>query len=188
MTSWQKFTPYFFIFWQITDTHEARLTNLNRHSNQTLCVMYAFHFSIFSSHFPWRWRGSSQVGYQNELTFWVNAVFSFFFFKRSQQQVQISLTLLQWRHMSTMASQSTGISIVYSSVCSGIDQRKHQSSASLAFVREIHWWPVKSLHKGPVMWKTFPVDDVIMFRVRSHKCDGVTNLWQLDCLLNSLLS
>ena len=38
--------------------------------------------------------------------------------------------------MSAIASQITGVSIVYSTVCSGIDQRKHrQSSASLAFVR-----------------------------------------------------
>ena len=45
-----------------------------------------------------------------------------------------------------------------SSVCSGADQRGHQSSASLASVREIHWLP----HKGPVMWKMFPFDDAIM--------------------------
>ena len=32
---------------------------------------------------------------------------------------------------------------------SGTDQRKHQSSASLAFVRGIHRWPVDSPHKGP---------------------------------------
>ena len=34
-----------------------------------------------------------------------------------------------------MASQFTGVSIVCSTVCSGADQRKHQSSVSLAFVR-----------------------------------------------------
>ena len=39
--------------------------------------------------------------------------------------------------MSAMA-QITGVSIVYSTVCSGADQRKHQSSASVAFVRGIH--------------------------------------------------
>ena len=36
--------------------------------------------------------------------------------------------------MSMMASQMTGVSIVCSAVCLGTDQRKHQSSASLAFV------------------------------------------------------
>ena len=64
--------------------------------------------------------------------------------------------------MSTVASQITGGSIVFSIVCSGVDQRKHQSSASLAFVKGIHQWPVNSPHKGPVTRKMFPFDDVIM--------------------------
>ena len=64
--------------------------------------------------------------------------------------------------MSAMVSQITGASIVYSTVCSGADQRTHQSSASLAFVRGIHRWPVNSSHKGPVTRKMFPFDDVIM--------------------------
>ena len=55
--------------------------------------------------------------------------------------------------MSAMASQITGVVIVYSTVCSGADQRKHQSSASLAFVREIHRGPVNSPHKEPVTRK-----------------------------------
>ena len=41
---------------------------------------------------------------------------------------------------------------------------KHQSSASLAFVRGIHRWPVNSPHKGPLTRKFFPFDDVIMIR------------------------
>ena len=44
--------------------------------------------------------------------------------------------------MSMMASQITDVSIVYSTVCSGADQRKHQRSASLVFLRGIHRWPV----------------------------------------------
>ena len=57
----------------------------------------------------------------------------------------------------------TRVSNVGSTVCSGGDQRKHdQSSTSLAFVRGIHWWPVDSPHKGPVMRKMFPFDDIIM--------------------------
>ena len=62
--------------------------------------------------------------------------------------------------MSAMASQITSLSIVYSTVYS--NQRKHQSSASLAFVRVIHQSPVNSPHKGPVTRKMFPLDDVIM--------------------------
>ena len=46
--------------------------------------------------------------------------------------------------ISAMASQTTSVSIVYSIVCWGVDQRKHQSSAPLAFVRGIHRWPVNS--------------------------------------------
>ena len=68
--------------------------------------------------------------------------------------------------MSTMASQITSASIVYTTVCSGSDQRKHQSSAPLAFVRGIHRWPVKSPQKGPVTRKMFPFDDVLMWYQR----------------------
>ena len=56
--------------------------------------------------------------------------------------------------MGAIASQITSLTIVYSIVYSDADQRKHQSSASLAFVRGIH--------RGPVTRKMFPFDDVIM--------------------------
>ena len=66
--------------------------------------------------------------------------------------------------MSTMpmASQITGVSIVWSTVGSSGDQRKHQTSASLAFVRGIHWRLVSSPHKVLVTQKMFQFDDVIM--------------------------
>ena len=64
--------------------------------------------------------------------------------------------------MGVMASQITSLTIVYSNVDSVADRRKHQSFASLAFVRGIHRWPVNSPHKGPVTRKMFPFDDVIM--------------------------
>ena len=57
--------------------------------------------------------------------------------------------------MGVMASQITSLTIVYSTVYSGADQRTHQSSVSLAFVRRIHWWPVNSPHKWPVTRKCF---------------------------------
>ena len=63
--------------------------------------------------------------------------------------------------MAALAPQITGVSIVHSTICAGTDQRKHQSSASLAFMRGIHRWPVNSPHKGPVTRKMFPFDDVI---------------------------
>ena len=93
-----------------------------------------------------------------------------------------------WRHpnveanhysdviMSMMASQITRLAIVYSIVCSGADQRKQQSSVSLAFVMGIHRSPVNIPEKGPVTWKLFPFDDVIM---TSHTRDVTITLKQI---------
>ena len=64
--------------------------------------------------------------------------------------------------MGAIASQITSLAIVFSTVYLDTDQRKHQSSASLAFVRGIHRRPVNSPHKWPVTRKMFPFDDVIM--------------------------
>ena len=64
--------------------------------------------------------------------------------------------------MNAVASQITSLGIVNSTVYSGTDERKRDSSASLAFVRGIHRWPVNSPHKGPVTRKMFPFNDVIM--------------------------
>ena len=69
----------------------------------------------------------------------------------------------------TIASQITSIAIVYSTVYSDADQRKHQSSASLAFMRGIHRGAVNSPHKWPVTRKMFPFDDVIMHTYAFHK-------------------
>ena len=59
-------------------------------------------------------------------------------------------------------SEITDVSSVYSIVSAGADQRQHQSSASLAFVRGIHRWSVSSPHIGPATRKMFPLDEVIM--------------------------
>ena len=89
--------------------------------------------------------------------------------------------------MGAMAYQITSLTIIYSIVFSGADQRKHQSSASLAFVRGIHQWPVNSSQRGPVTRKMFPFDDAIILRVSvgllsfdlSPKCisDGGYPIW-----------
>ena len=81
--------------------------------------------------------------------------------------ISISFYLVIIKHyidiiMSATASQITSLMIVYSTVYLGVDQRKHQSSASLAFVRGIHQSPVNSPHKWPVMRKIFPFNDIIM--------------------------
>ena len=67
--------------------------------------------------------------------------------------------------MGTIASQITNLTIVYSTVHLGADQRKYQSSTSLAFVRGIRRGPVNSPHKWPVSRKMFPFNDVIMMNV-----------------------
>ena len=66
--------------------------------------------------------------------------------------------------MIMLASQITSLTVVYSIVYSGVNLRKHQSSASLAFVWEIHRGPVNFPHKGTVTRKMFPFDDVIMVK------------------------
>ena len=71
--------------------------------------------------------------------------------------------------MSALGSQITTLTIMYSTFYSGANQRKHQSSASLAFRRRIHRWPVNSPHEGPVTQKMFPFHDVIMIYL-SIKC------------------
>ena len=83
--------------------------------------------------------------------------------------------------MSTMASQIISLTIVYSAVYSDADQRKHQSSASLAFVRGIHRSLVNSLHKSPVGRKMFPLDDIMKkssFRVKSFQNENNRQTWE----------
>ena len=68
--------------------------------------------------------------------------------------------------MVAMASQITSLTIVYSTVHLGPDQRKHQSFASLSFVRGIHRWPMISPHKVSTWW-------------RHHVAVGCS--WSADC-------
>ena len=78
--------------------------------------------------------------------------------------------------MGAIASQITSLTIVYSTVYSDADQRKHQSSASLAFVWGIHRGPVNSPPKWPVTRKMFPFDHVILYL---H--DDVMTRKQISC-------
>ena len=83
--------------------------------------------------------------------------------------------------MGSMASQITSLTIVYSAIYSGADQRKHLSSASLAFVWGIHWGPVNSPHKWPVTRKMFPFDDVIMqYEYTGMKQSNLIKTWPFD--------
>ena len=85
--------------------------------------------------------------------------------------------------MGTIASQITCVSIDYSTFCSGADERKHQSSTSLALVREIHWLPVNSPHKVPVTRKLFPFDDAIMINLHAITVDIYLRISIFDDIL-----
>ena len=86
--------------------------------------------------------------------------------------------------MGVMATQISSLMIVYSTVYSGANQRNHQRSASLAFVRGIHQWPVNSPHKGPVTQKKFPFDDVIMKVSISNIQSWCNSIWHIQCCLH----
>ena len=64
--------------------------------------------------------------------------------------------------MTMMASQITSLTIVYSTIYSNADQRKHQKLCVTGLCAGNSLGPVNSPHKGPVTRKMFPLDDVIM--------------------------
>ena len=81
--------------------------------------------------------------------------------------------------MGATSSQITSLTIVYSTVYSGADQSKHQSSALLAFVWGIHRGPVNSPHKWPLTRKMFPFDDVVMRQTLVRQAYGAAVVWNL---------
>ena len=78
--------------------------------------------------------------------------------------------------MGAMASQITSLTIVYSTVLSGADQRKHQSSASMAFAGNS---PVTSEFPAQRASnrKMFRFDDVIMHYIKSCYFKGNKHHW-----------
>ena len=85
-------------------------------------------------------------------------------FRKNKQAIKANLFHFFHHHyndviMSAMASQISSLTIVYATVYSGANQRKHQSSVPLAFVRGIHQRSVNAPHKGPVTRKMYPCDD-----------------------------
>ena len=98
-----------------------------------------------------------------------------------------AISVPQSRHyndviMGAMASQITSLTIVCSIGYSGADQRKHQSSASLAFVRGIHRSPVNSPHKGPVTRKCFHLMTLSwtisdQAKLSDDKCSTIQLVW-----------
>ena len=122
------------------------------------------HHGTCVSHMPWCMSGSLTRG-GGENVPGACATLNFTYLARGP--LPEATLILLYNHysdviMSAVASQITGVSIVCLAVCSGADQWKHPSFASLAFVRVIHQWLVNSPHKGPVMRKMFPFDHVVM--------------------------
>ena len=70
---------------------------------------------------------------------------------------------LQWRHNGhDSVSNHQPHDCLLNHLFRRRSKKKHQSSASLAFVWGIHRGPVNSSHKWPVTRKMFPFDDAIM--------------------------
>ena len=90
--------------------------------------------------------------------------------------------------MSPVAPKITNLTIIYSTVYSGADHRKHQSSVSLGLAQRIHRWPVNSLHKGQATWKIFPFDDVIMIQTLSACRCGWHDILYASAHFNSTCS
>ena len=86
--------------------------------------------------------------------------------------------------MTTRASQITSLTVVYSTIYSDADQRKHQSSAWLAFVWGIHrdrWIPRT---KGQLRGKCFHLmtSSCMLKLVPNHNQSGLSN-WGSDLLI-----
>ena len=96
------------------------------------------------------------------------------------------LVSLLWTHyndviMGTMASQITSLAVVYSTVYSGGDQRKHQSSASLDFVRGIHRWQMASNAENVSIWYRHNV--IIFWQGALPSVDYIRSWHNLDVFL-----
>ena len=76
----------------------------------------------------------------------------------------IRFNILHWCHMSVMASQiSSNSTVCLSSSLFRPTTMKAPKLHITSHFGGIHWWPVDSLHKRPLMWEAFPCHDVIMF-------------------------
>ena len=152
-----------------------------------------FHFCNFTAilsitrvaitHYRTEWLSLEE--FSNALA-WTNAIFRVliqispkFVLKAPIDSSQpLASVIMAWRHysdviMGTMASQITSLTIVYSTVYSGTDHRKHQGSVSLTFVRGIHRWPVNSPHnRRPVTRKIFPTSSSLKMHQAISRADN----------------
>ena len=88
--------------------------------------------------------------------------------------LQVCFTAIHYSDviMGVMGSQITSLTIVYSTVYSGADQRKHQSSASLAFMQGNHRWQNTDIHVS------LPVKKLLGIWVHGlHELTGADNIF-----------
>ena len=120
----------------------------------------------------------------------LNMWFTLIWYKNRDYLHQRCHNLLHYNDviMGAIASQITGLTIVYSTVFSDADHRKHQSSASLAFVRGIRRGPVNFTHKWSVTRKMLPFDDVIMAYTQKMIAQSKSRRYSIrsneECILN----
>ena len=154
---------------QIEDKIEPEIRKLSEDMKAFLCEI----FQVFHMNNRVQWVNaissliSLYIDLCNDFSHWLISCPAI---AMHQSLVRLSL---QWRH-----NEQDGVSNPKRLVYSGSDQIKHQSSASLAYVRGIHRWPVNSQHKGPVTRKMFPIDDVIMWTMQF----AFTTIWKLALL------
>ena len=151
----------YLIFWNTDSGPFEKQTN-----KQNICIVFVAQIVIMcielSLRYAWWSHGHYGVSHQLQL----NCLFSNLIMGKRQKSTPRRLLYVWGSHrcqmvsphtgcsnagnhyndviMPTEASQITSLTIVYSIVYSGAYQRKHQSSASLAFVRGIHrdrWIP-----------------------------------------------
>ena len=99
----------------------------------------------------------------------------------SLRWVSTDILSLLWRHNDRVVVSNHQPHDCLLTVYSGADQRKHQSSASLAFVRGIHQWPLNSPH-------LIPVDDVIMIAQHPRSTWIIFDQWKCIQLYQQLQS
>ena len=139
-----------------------------------------FYSNFTESCYRFRWKFDTSQATNNYLNLWWFCLLTHIFvtfWSMSDNLLKSTQKHCDDVIMGAMASQITSLMIIYSTVYSDADQRKHKSSASLPFVQGIHRWPVNSPHKWPVTRKTFPFDDVIMRSATLHPAD-----WRGTCL------
>ena len=117
-------------------------------------VLYANPCNSWKSHYPGVLpQGTGPPRSKWRSTLWLTFLYSYCCNSRCSRFITLTSQWMRWRLESPATKLFTQ---------PFTDQRKHQISASLAFVRGIHRSPVDSPHKGPVTLKMFPFDDVIM--------------------------